>query len=208
MGIRIDRTARADQVINAALQLYLEFPRNEVTFELLAERAGLKFWQVYRFFGNTKHLFRAAVLRLVRTLEEGLEGMPRESASVGDAARRYGGFVAEFMQRDAYAQFMYLLIRDGSVEPLLTEIYEKRIARVLQDGLARAVGDAGQKYGLIVLLSPASTREFVKSLEVELALPRLLPSFVAPPPDVVSAVIKRIVDRAVAASYALGAEAA
>lgn len=208
MGVRIDRTARADQVISAAVELYLELPRNEVTFELLAERAGLKFWQVYRFFGNTKHLFRAAVLRLVRNLEAGLEGMPTESTSVSEAIRCYACFVAEFMQRDAYAQFMYLLIRDGSVEPLLTEIYEKRIAKVLQDGLARAAGNAGQRYDMIVLLSPASTREFVKSLEVELALPRLLPNFVAPPPDVVNAILKRIIDRTVAASYALGAEAA
>src|SRR4051812_50081633 len=66
MGRQIDKAARTDQVVDAALALFLEAPRDAVTFEAIAERAGLNYWQVYRFHGNARTLFRAAVSRLVQ----------------------------------------------------------------------------------------------------------------------------------------------
>ena len=69
MGRQIDKAARADQVADAALALFLDNPRDAVTFEAIAERAGLNYWQVYRFHGNAKTLFRAAASRLVQRIE-------------------------------------------------------------------------------------------------------------------------------------------
>ena len=80
--------------------------------------------------------------------------------------------------------------------------------KVLRDGLERIVGNAGQRHGLIILLSAASARKFVNGLEAEFVLPKLMPGFVPPSPEAVAAVTKRIADRALAASYALGSEAA
>lgn len=208
MSRRIDRTARADRIIDAALELYLERPRDEVTFELLAERAGLKFWQVYNFHGNLKTLFRAAVARLVQQVEDGFAAMPKDAPSVSEAARAYAHFVAAAMQRQAYSQFLYLLIRDRCVEPFLDEAYEQRIARVMRDGLERIIGNAGQRYEMVILLSPAASRDFVKALEVELVLPQLLPNHVPPAREAVDAIVQRIADRVIAASYALGSRAA
>jgi len=208
MANRIDKTARADQVIDAALKLFLERPRDEVTFELVAERSGLKFWQVYHFHGKAKTLFRAAVSRVARRVRNELSAMPTEAQTVRDAAWRYTEFAAGVMRDEAYAQFVYLLIRDRCVEPMLEELYERRIARVLRDGLEAIVGNAGQRYDLIILLSPAATREFVKSLEVEFVLPKLLPGFAEPSPEAVAATIRRIADRVISAAYAIGSEAA
>jgi AcrR family transcriptional regulator len=208
MGRQIDKAARADQVADAALALFLDGPRDAVTFEAIAERAGLNYWQVYRFHGNAKTLFRAAVSRLVQRIETGLRGAPSEATSVSEGVRRYTAFVADIMRDEAYAQFAYLLIRDRCVEPMLEEAYEGRIVRALRGGLEKAVRNAGLKHGLIILLGAAATREFVKSLEAEFVLPKLLPGFVAPAAETVGAAVRRIADRTVAASYVLGADAA
>ena len=208
MGRQIDKAARADQVADAALALFLDNPRDAVTFEAIAERAGLHYWQVYRVHGNAKTLFRAAVSRLVQRIESGLRAAPAEAPSVSEGVRRYTAFAAEIMQDAAYAQFAYLLIRDRCVEPMLEEAYEGRIARALRGGLEKVVRNAGLKHGLIILLGAAATRDIVKSLEAEFVLPKLLPGFVAPDAETTGAAVRRIADRTVAASYVLGAEAA
>jgi len=208
MGRQIDKAARADQVADAALALFLDHPRDAVTFEAIAERAGLNYWQVYRFHGNARTLFRAAVSRLIQRIETRLREAPGEAPSVSEGVRRYAAFAAELMQDEAYAQFAYLLIRDRCVEPMLEEAYEKRIARPLRAGLEKIVRNAGLRHDLIILLGAAAPRDFVKSLEAEFVLPKLLPGHVAPDAETVAMVYARIADRTVAATYVLGAEAA
>src|SRR6476646_7050731 len=139
MGRQIDKAARADQVADAALALFLDNPRDAVTFEAIAERAGLNYWQVYRFHGNARTLFRAAVSRLVKRIETGLRAAPAEAPSVSEGVRRYTNFAAAIMQDEAYAQFAYLLIRDRCVEPMLEEAYDGRILRTLRSGLEKIV---------------------------------------------------------------------
>jgi len=208
MGRQIDKAARADQVADAALALFLDNPRDAVTFEAIAERAGLNYWQVYRFHGNAGTLFRAAISRLVQRIEMDLRGAPTQAPSVSEGVRRYTAFVADVLRDEAYAQFAYLLIRDRCVEPMLEEAYEGRIARALRAGLEKIVRDAGLKHGLIILLGAAATREFVKSLEAEFVLPKLLPGYAPPSAEALAAAVKRIADRTVALTYALGSEAA
>jgi len=208
MGRQIDKAARADQVADAALALFLDHPRDAVTFEAIAERAGLNYWQVYRFHGNARTLFRAAVSRLIQRIEARLHEAPAEAPSVSEGVRRYAAFAAELMQDEAYAQFAYLLIRDRCVEPMLEEAYEKRIARPLRAGLEQIVRNAGLRHDLIILLGAAAPRDFVKSLEAEFVLPKLLPGHVAPDAETAGATVRRIADRTVAATYVLGAEAA
>ena len=208
MGRQIDKAARADQVADAALALFLDHPREAVTFEAIAERAGLNYWQVYRFHGNARTLFRAAVARLIQKIEGELAAAPTKAPSVSEGVRNYTAFAAKIMQDEAYAQFAYLLIRDRCVEPMLEEAYEGRIARALRGGLERIVRTAGLKHDLIILLGEAATRDFVKSLEAEFVLPKLLPGYLAPDAQTVSATVRRIADRTIAASYVLGAEAA
>ena len=208
MGRQIDKAARADQVADAALALFLDNPRDAVTFEAIADRAGLNYWQVYRFHGNIGTLFRAAVSRLVQRIEARLRATPADAPSVSEGVRRYTSFAAEIMQHETYAQFAYLLIRDRCIEPMLEEAYERRIARTLRAGLEKIVRNSGLKHGLIILLGEAATRDFVKSLEAEFVLPKLLPGHVAPEVEAVSAAVRRIADRTIAASYVLGTEAA
>jgi AcrR family transcriptional regulator len=208
MGRQIDKAARADQVADAALALFVDHPREAVTFEAIAERAGLNYWQVYRFHGNAGTLFRAAVARLIQRIEKLLRAAPAQAPSVSEGVRRYTAFAAEIMQSEAYAQFAYLLIRDRCVEPMLEEAYEARIARALRGGLEKIVRNAGLKHDLIILLGEAATRDFVKSLEAEFVLPKLLPGYLAPDAETVSATVRRIADRTLTASYVLGAEAA
>lgn len=205
---KIDKSARADQVHEAALELLLERPRDEVTFELVAQRAGLRYWQLYRTHGNARTMFRAAIARLLGRIENDLATRPSDASTVSEAVRIYSAFAAKVMQGENYANFLYLLIRDRCIEPMLDESYETRIAKVLRDGLERIVGNAGLHHDLMILLSSSATRAFVASLEAELVLPKLLPGFTPPPPDAVSAIIKRIAHRTLAESYALGSQAA
>jgi len=208
MGREIDTAVRADQAADAALAMLLDHPREAVTLEALAERAGLKYWQVHRCHGNAGNLYRAAVARLVRKIEVRLSAAPAEALSVSEGVRRYTAFAAGIMQDEAYAQFAYLLIRDRCVEPMLEEAYEGRIARPLRSGLERMVRAFGLRHDVMILLGADSSREFVKSLEAEFVLPRLLPGFVAPDAETVNAAIRRIADRVVASSYMLGSQAA
>ena len=208
MALQIDKAARADQAADAALAMFLERPREAVTIEALAERAGLTYWQVHRFHGNARNLFRAALARLIQKIENRLSGAPVEALSVGDGVRRYTAYAAEIMQDEAYGQFVYLLIRDRCVEPMLEEAYESRIAGPLRAGLERLVRSFGLDRGTMILLGANSSREFVKNLEAEFVLPRLLPGFVPPDPESVSAAVRRIADRVIAASYVLGSQAA
>jgi hypothetical protein len=208
MGLEIDQAARADRVADVALAMFLDHPREAVTIEALAERAGLKYWQVHRFHGNARNLFRAAVARLIRRIEIRLSAAPTDALSVAEGVRGYTAFAAEVMQDEAYAQFVYLLIRDRCVEPMLEEAYEGRIARPLRAGLERIVRDFGLEHGVMILFGAASSREFIKSLEAVFVLPKLLPGFVAPDAETARAALRRIADRIVASSYVLGSQAA
>jgi hypothetical protein len=208
MGLEIARAARADVAADVALTMFLDGPREAVTLEALAVRAGLKYWQVHRVHGNAGNLFRAVVARLVQRIEIRLSAAPITALSVSEGVRRYTSFAAEIMQDEAYAQFVYLLIRDRCVEPMLEEAYETRIARPLRAGLEKIVRTFGLEHDLMILLGANSSREFIKSLEAEFVLPKLLPGFVAPEPETVSAAVRRIADTIVASSYVLGSQAA
>ena len=208
MVLQIEKAARADQATDAALAMLLELPREAVTLEALAERAGLTYWQVHRVHGNAGNLYRAAIARLVQRIEGRLGDAPGQARSVADGVRNYTAFVAQVMQDEAYADFVYLLIRDRCVEPMLEEAYERRIAGPLRAGLERLVRTFGLSQGVMILLGANSSREFVKCLEAEFVLPRLLPGFAPPDPESVSTAVRRISDRVVAASYMLGSQAA
>lgn len=208
MVLQMHKAARADQAADAALEMLLEQPREAVTIEALAERAGFTYWQVHRFHGNAGNLYRAAVARLVQRIEARLAEAPAQARSVAEGVRQYTAFAAEVMQDEAYAQFVYLLIRDRCAEPLLEEAYEGRIAGPLRSGLERLIRAFGLEHGVMILLGANSSREFLKGLEAEFVLPRLLPGFVVPDPGAVKAAVRRISDRVVAASYMLGSQAA
>ena len=207
MNAPFDRLARADRVARATIALLVEDPREAVTLGAVAERAGLSYWQVYRGYGHPKILFRSAIGNLVQRMEAELRAAPTEAPSVHEGIRNYAAFAAEFLQGELYLQFAYLLIRDRCVEPRLEEGY-RRIMRALRGGLETIVGNAGLNHGLIILLGPDAAREFVGSLEAELALPQLLPGYVAPREDVVAAAVKRIANRTAAASHAQESRAA
>ena len=208
MVLQIEKAARADQATDAALAMLLELPREAVTLEALAERAGLTYWQVHRVHGNAGNLYRAAIARLVQRIEGRLGDAPGQARSVADGVRNYTAFVAQVMQDEAYADFVYLLIRDRCVEPMLEEAYGRRIAGPLRAGLERLVRTFGLNQGVMILLGANSSREFVKSLEAEFVLPRLLPGFTSPDSESVCTAVRRISDRVVAASYMLGSQAA
>jgi hypothetical protein len=207
MNPPFDRLARADRVARATIALLVEDAREEVTLGAVAERAGLSYWQVYRSHGHAKVLFRSAIGNLIRRMEAELRTAPTEAPSVNEGIHNYAAFAAGFLQSELYLQFAYLLIRDRCVEPKLEEGY-RRIMRALRGGLETIVSNAGLNHGLIILLGPDAARELVSSLEAELALPKLLPGYVAPREDVVAAAIRRIANRTAAASYAQGSEAA
>jgi len=208
MARHIDKAARADLAADAALAMFLEQPREAVTIEALAERAGLTYWQVHRFHGNAGNLFRAAIARLIQKVESRLNSAPSDALSMNEGIRRYTAFAAEVMQDEAYAQFVYLLIRDRHVEPMLEEAYDGRIAGPLRRGLEKLVRSFGLDRDMMILLGANSSWEFVKSLEAEFVLPRLLPGFVPPNPETVNAAVRRIADRVTTASYVLGSQAA
>ena len=208
MALQMEKGVRADQAADAALAMLLEKPRESATIEAVAERAGLTYWQVHRFHGNSGNLYRAAAARLIQKIEALIADAPTQAHALGDGVRRYTMFVAEVMRSEAYAQFAYLLIRDRCVEPLLEEAYETRIAAPLRAGLEKLVRSLGLRQGAMILLGVNSSRQFIKSLEAAFVLPRLLPGFDSADAETASVAIRRVADRVVAESYVLGQQAA
>lgn len=203
-----DKKGMANRVLDAALELGLRHPRGEVAIEVIAEQAGLSFWQAYRCFTNQKNLYRAAVSRLIARIEEDMRSAPASAANVSEAIRLYVGFAAALVQRDAYLQYIQIALRDGQIEPLLEEVYAHRIVAKFRDGLERIVRAGGARHGLVILLPRTVAETLLKSLEAELVLPRLLPGSVEPAADRVEKLVSRLAAQTMGATYALGSQAA
>ena len=203
-----NRNDRASRVIKSALELGLRHPRDEVPIEAIAKNAGMTFWQAHHCFGNLENLYRAAATKLVAEIEADLADAPQSARTVSEGIRSFVTFAADAVQKDAYLRFLRIVIRDRHLEPLLDEMYEKRVLMSFKRGLETIVRSAGDRLGLVILLPQGAARDLLKSLEAELVLPQLLPSFVKPRPEEAITIVQRLATATMALTYPMGSRAA
>lgn len=174
---RVDVRERNRRIAEAALPLFLERPREQVTLAAIAEAADMTYWQVFRAFGNSECVYRAAVAGLVGELARDAAAPPPRARSAAEAVRSYAKRAAALIGSERYRQFLYLLIRDGCAHPWLEEAYRERLLKPLRGGLRAALADAGGGRDATILLRDDAGQRFVGTLEAALAVPKLIPGF-------------------------------
>lgn len=82
---RLDPEERRLQIVDAAIRAFADKDPAEVSFEAVAETAGVSRSLVYSYFGDRGHLFAAAYTRSLAVLDECLE---RDLTGVSQPRRR------------------------------------------------------------------------------------------------------------------------
>lgn len=133
-------TARREEILEAALQVFAERGFRGASFDVVAERAGLTRQGVLHYFPSKKKLL-AAVLRY-------REEMHREHLAGGHADEDWPSQLAEVVAFDhtipALAQTYSRLLAEGAVEddPVWTDVSDYYLA--LQEYVAERLGE---RYG-------------------------------------------------------------
>jgi AcrR family transcriptional regulator len=97
---RLSPEVRREQILEAAERVFLERDPNEVTFEEIAEAAGVSRGLVYNYFGDKQGLIAAAYVRGMQRLDDRLAAAVDGIDDVGEerlrrVVRAYLGFAAE-----------------------------------------------------------------------------------------------------------------
>ncbi len=193
---------RAD-IAAAALPLFLARPGASVPLREVAAAMGVDFFVVYRQFPDRDRLYEAAVTPLVEGIAARAAAAPRKPRSVGDAVTGQLRHIAELFQTRAYRELLYLVMRDGALQPWLEEAYRNSVATPLERNLEAAVRRGGEALGLTVGIHPGTAARVLRQLEAALVAPALLPGAEAVLPADVEAARDMAAKRLVAATYAL-----
>lgn len=93
---RLDPAVRRRQIAEAAARVFSEHDASEVSFELIAEEAGVSRGLVYSYFGDRGSLFAAAynheLARLDAEIDGALESLGSDRERLAQAVSAYLGF--------------------------------------------------------------------------------------------------------------------
>lgn len=98
---RLSPEARREQIISAADSLFHGRDPSDVTFEEIAERAGVSRALVYNYFGDKGGLIAAVYLRSFERLDVRLAEAFRETTAGDDRLRAIIGCYLDFAEADA-----------------------------------------------------------------------------------------------------------
>ena len=179
---------RSDEIVlSACVDQILSRPLAEVTVKSVVLASGLTEWRAYRAVRrvarNRDHLINRAVSLLAARIVTQIEAGPVQSASVYETIDAIVKHMATVMGGAEYGNLYRLLLRDGSFQPWLREIYEERAAAAFCGRLEEGVRRAGRQIGVAVFFRPGAPREALPRLEWALLLPRLVPGGCPTPED-------------------------
>ncbi|MGF1549681.1 MAG: TetR/AcrR family transcriptional regulator [Sphingomonadaceae bacterium] len=198
--------ARRATILAGALELFSGRPPEEVTVAMVADRAGLSYWQVFRYYSNPAQLFRAAVNQLMNGISDRIalpEGRP---GGVHEAILLFTRRAQEIIAGEAYKQMLYMIIRESPYREWVREKYESCIAAKLKSCLAQCIETAGRGHGALVNLPEQARQKFVRELEFAFALPKLLPGSEPLAAEDVEKLLGKIAGETFAATYTLAFE--
>ena len=179
---------RSDEIVlSACVDQILCRPLAEVTVKSVVLASGLTEWRAYRAVRRVArdraHLISRAVSLLAARIIDQIEAGPSRSASVYETIEAIVAHMAGVMRGAEYENLYRLLLRDGTFQPWLREIYEERAAAAFVGRLEEGVRKAGQQIGVAVFFRPGAPREALRRLEWALLLPRLVPGGSPAPED-------------------------
>ena len=179
---------RSDEIVlSACVDQILCRPLAEVTVKSVVLASGLTEWRAYRAVRRVArdraHLISRAVSLLAARIIDQIEAGPSRSASVYETIEAIVAHMAGVMRGAEYENLYRLLLRDGTFQPWLREIYEERAAAAFVGRLEEGVRKAGQQIGVAVFFRPGAPREALRRLEWALLLPRFVPGGSPTPED-------------------------
>lgn len=133
---RLDPAVRREQIAEAAARLFTEQEASAVSFEAVAEAAGVSRSLVYSYFGDRGNLFAAAYVhemsRLDAQIDEALESYGTDREHLERAIRAHLDFARR--HRKSWA---LIASASGSRHPAVREAIDARTERI-----ASALGDS------------------------------------------------------------------
>jgi len=179
---------RSDEIVlSACVDQILCRPLAEVTVKSVVLASGLTEWRAYRAVRRVArdraHLISRAVSLLAARIIDQIEAGPVQTASVYETIEAIVTHMARVMRGAEYENLYRLLLRDGTFQPWLREIYEERAAAAFCGRLEEGVRKAGQQIGVAVFFRPGAPREALRRLEWALLLPRFVPGGSPTPED-------------------------
>ena len=179
---------RSDEIVlSACVDQILCRPLAEVTVKSVVLASGLTEWRAYRAVRRVArdraHLISRAVSLLAARIIDQIEAGPAQSVSVYETIEAIVTHMARVMRGAEYENLYRLLLRDGTFQPWLREIYEERAAAAFCSRLEEGVRNAGQQIGVAVFFRPGAPREALRRLEWALLLPRFVPGGSPTPED-------------------------
>jgi TetR/AcrR family transcriptional regulator len=148
-----ERMFRADLVIDAALEVFMESPFVDARMEDIAERAELSVGTLYNLFESKEDIYKATVSR---QQDRFFERVNREIDSTNDPVDQTRRFISTFFQHVAdnfsawrfhvYASAgMSATVRNELLEEVQVaqSVFLRRLARICQTGIDRGVFRSG-----------------------------------------------------------------
>lgn len=126
---RLDPAVRRRQIAEAAARVFAEHDPNEVSFELVADEAGVSRSLVYSYFGDRGSLFAAAYTHELERLDVALDGALE---SLGADRDRLGRAVAAYLEFAWRHRTSWQLIASASSSrhPAVREAIDERVDRI------------------------------------------------------------------------------
>lgn len=158
---RLDPAVRRRQIAEAAARVFAEHEASQVSFELVAEEAGVSRSLVYSYFGDRGSLFAAAYSHELERLDAEIDGALESLGADRDRVARAVSAYLEFAWQHR-SSWQLIASASSSRHPAVREAIEDRTARI-----ARSITDAPEARllvrGVIGMLEAAA----LHTLEVD-----------------------------------------
>lgn len=166
---RLDPEVRRRQIAAAAARIFAERSPEEVTFEAVAEEAGVSRGLVYSYFGDRGGLYAAAYGHELAALDEQLDAA---FAAGGDGREQIARAIDAYLRFAAARRESWTLIASAgsSRHPAVREAIDARV-----DRLAVAIGEGPRTRlvirGLIGMLEAAAVHSIADNdLDVDMTV--------------------------------------
>ena len=166
MAIIVEHEKRKKEILENALNVFVEEGYADVTFQKIADRCGITRTTLYIYFKNKREIFLWSIKQLTETLEQDLISIVKdESISSEQCLRKVLSRIVDSIvdnKKLFYVILTYLLQLRKHQDINISERVERRVLRLRH--LLTAIIVRGQKAGEFRTLTVKSINEIFYSL--------------------------------------------
>ena len=166
MAIVVEHDKRKREILENALDVFVEEGYEDATFQKIADRCGITRTTLYIYFKNKREIFLWSIKQLTEGLENDLLSVIKDKSLSSEQCLRHvlAEIVAAINSNKAlfYVLLMYLLQLRKQQEADVPERVQRRVIRLRH--LLTAIIVRGQKSGEFKEISVKSVNELLYSL--------------------------------------------